>query len=455
MSTLSCSRFPVCSGCRFIGTTYDEQLDTKLQAVRTLFERAQLPGFDSGSIPGITPSPRLSGYRNRAKLVPAAGATRLHYAGHGENGPRSDGPHRESTPGVAACGMSSAPLPEQGVRLGLYRAGTHDVVDIPGCPVHTPGINRAIEVARSVIDEFDVTLYDEATCQGDLRFLTVREGLATSELLLGFVTGLSDNPYWDKLAAQVLERCDGVVGVVQNVNPRPGNVIFGPTTRLLAGQRYIEEIVCGVTIQLGITSFFQVNTAVAELAYQAILARLALTPSDTLLDLYAGVGAIGLVAAGRAKRVLCLETSSEAVEFARAAGRLGGIANIEFLRASVERRLPSLLEELRSSPTGGRLMVVLNPPRGGVEPRVIEALTDTTGPHGGPCALPARIAYLSCSPVTLLRDLARLTGGGYGIRHVELFDMCPQTEHIETLAILEPKPTQLPKPLRRALRRHI
>ncbi len=413
-SILLCPHYPACSGCSSIGTAYDRQLEAKLHAVRALFEQALLPGFDPAVIRGIAPSPRLSGYRNRSKLVPA-----------------SDTPH----------------LPvAMPVRLGLYRAGTHDVVDIPGCPVHSEGINRAIEAARAVIGEFDVVLYDETTHKGDLRFLTVREGFATSELLIGFVTGVGDHPYWEDLGASVLQRCEGAIGVVRNINPGPGNVIFGKTTRVLAGRHYLEEIVCGVRIQLGITSFFQVNTAVAKIAYEAIMAQLDLTPEDTLLDLYAGVGVIGLIAAGRVKRVFAVEASPEAVKFAISASRLNGVKNIEFLQSSVESCLPSLMKELKDDrKAGGRVIVVLNPPRGGVDPQVIEILTG---------AMPARIAYLSCSPTTLLRDLARLSGGGYRVRHVELFDMFPQTEEVETLAVLEPQSTPLPKPLRRVHIQH-
>ena len=194
----------------------------------------------------------------------------------------------------------------------------------------------------------------------------------------------------------------------------------------------------------GLTSFFQVNTAVAEKAYAAIIGGLALRARDVLLDLYSGVGAVGLVAARHVERVYGIEEVSEAVEFARAASRTNSFKNTEFLAGLVEERLPALVGELRGRGlTGNRVAAVVNPPRKGVDRKVVGQLLE---------AMPGRIAYLSCSPMTLLRDLDHLVKGGYRVRRVELFDMFPQTELVETLAILEADSRADVAPLRRSRR---
>lgn len=202
------------------------------------------------------------------------------------------------------------------IKLGLYRAGSHDVIDIPGCPVHMKGLNHAIEVIREGLGECDICLYDEVAHTGDLRFITLRQGVATAELLIGFVTRNRDFPGGDRLTRFVMDRCRNVVGVVQNINPEKGNVIFGPTNRLLAGRNHLEEIVCGVRVRLGLTSFFQVNTAVAEKAYEAIVRSLEPDNDMTLLDLYSGVGAIGLIASSHVRRIMAIEEVPEAIELA-------------------------------------------------------------------------------------------------------------------------------------------
>lgn len=397
-SVVSCPHLPACSGCSSIGIEYSEQLDAKLRSVRALFQASRLRTFDGGSINKITPSPKPCGYRNRVRLVP-----------------RRDG--------------------EQ-IALGLYQAGSHRVVDIPGCPVQPDGINAAIEVIRAAIRDLNVPLYDEVEHTGDLKFVTVREAAATGELLVGFVTRTETFPQGGDLARYVMDDCPGAVGVVQNINPQKGNIIFGPTSRALLGRDYIEELVCGIRVQLDLTSFFQANTAVAVKAYEAIIANaITETPSSTtsetptiLLDLYAGVGTIGLIAAKHATRVIGVEEFDRAVALARTAARANRIGNIEFHVGLVEEFLARVATESAWRQDCGNLVAVVNPPRKGLDSVALGALVE---------AKPVRIAYLSCAPRTLLRDLIEFERGGHRIVSVELFDMFPQTEQVETLAVLE------------------
>lgn len=379
-----------------------------------LFARSPLRSFEADSIRSITPSPNQAGYRNRVKLVP-----------------------------VRVRGQ---------IRLGLYRAGSHKVVDIPGCPVQTDGINETVEIVRTAIERFNIPLYDEGTHTSDLRFVTVRQSSGTGEILIGLVTRTQHLPHADAITGYLMDHCSHVVGVVQNINTQKGNVIFGPMSRLLAGRDYLEETVCDVRIRLGITSFFQVNTAVAVRAYESILRNVTSESSGgsdmhgalvgeppvapqsvaaedvTLLDLYAGVGTIGLVATRHVGWVYGIEESSEATELARVASRINGFYNIHFREGLVEENLPELFGDLcRQRVSGDRLVAIVNPPRKGVGATVADLLLEVE---------PARIAYLSCEPNTLLRDILRFEAGGYRVVHVELFDMFPQTEQVETLAVL-------------------
>ncbi len=404
MTTISCQHAPACSGCTAIAVPYEKQLQGKLATVQDLFIDAALTGFDAGSIKQITPSPQQDHYRNRARL-----AVR----------PIGDADRQAAGPPVA---------------LGLYKAGTHDLVDIPDCPVQTAGINRAVEVLRDAIHRCGVSIYDEQSHQGDLRYITVREGLRTGELLLGVITTREDFPGRDQLVEDVMAHCASAVGFVLNINPGKGNVIFGRTCQTLAGRDYLEELVRGVRIRLGLRSFFQINTAVAERAYEAIVKHLTsgrqqTSPDLTLLDLYCGVGTIGLVAAKVVAHVIGLEVVEEAVRLARDAADANDLANATFHQGLVQERLIELLSpEHGATAPPTELAAVVNPPRKGLGHTVVDQLIDIG---------PAQIAYLSCAPVALLRDLTRLTGGGYTIRHVELFDMFPQTDQVETLVILD------------------
>ena len=411
---LFCPHFPACSGCTRIGVPYADQLQAKLEAVRGVLARHELGGFEPGQLTEIHASPKVSHYRNRAKLVP----------------------RKCTSPDTANAGtaVTTTTATETGhIALGLYRVGTHEVVDIPGCPVQLEALNRAVESVRCCLERFDVSLYDEVQHTGDLRFVSLRAARGGRELLLGLVTRDERLDQVQDLAAALMESCPGLVGVVQNVNPVKGNVIFGTHNVLRAGHPYVEEEVCGVRVQLGLTSFFQVNTEVAALAYRALMSGLNLTLEDVLLDLYAGVGSIGLVAAGAVREVIAVEEEGEALTHARAAGESNVISNITFRAGLVEDTLPELLRAMQARDLqSNQVAVVVNPPRKGLHPRVIETLTASLTQGYAP----ARLAYLSCSPHTLARDLQLLTRAGYRILTIECFDMFPQTDQVETLALL-------------------
>jgi len=388
---LSCPHYPACSGCSAIGVAYEDQLRAKMQAVRLVLDRAEVDVVRDVAIRSIVAGPEIAAYRNRAKLVPARSG--------------------------------------EGIALGLYRAGSHEVLDIPGCPVQRDAINRVVEVVREGIVASGVRLYDEITHDGDLRFVCVREGTATGELLVCLVTRDGTFPGGADLARFIMAGGHGVVGVVQNVNPAKGNVIFGPTGKTIAGRDFIEEVVCDVRIRLGATSFFQVNTAVAERAYRAIFDGLAIRPGDMVADLYCGVGVIGLIATGRGARVVGIESDAGAIELARQSASVNGIEGADFRVGRVEDDLANLFDAADDvDGKGRRTHVVVNPPRRGLDAATVKTIAR---------AHPERVAYLSCQPRTLVRDLDRFVMAGYRPISVELFDMFPHTDQVETLAIIE------------------
>ena len=410
-SIVSCQWFPACSGCSAIGTSYREQLATKLDQVRRLFANARIPAFDATCITKIHPSERVSGYRNRVRLVPAYKSLRREV-------------NRDS-PSPTGGSITRA----DGIALGLYREDSHVVVDIPQCPVQTAEINRVLEDIRSGIESAGLGIYDESTHNGDLRFVTVRQGVNTGELLVGLVTRTDSRAGVQEVADHIVSRNAKVEGVLQNINPRPGNVVFGAKTTLLTGREYLEELVCDVRIRLGLTSFFQVNTGVAQQAYRAIQDGLMLSADDVLLDLYCGVGSIGLTTARHVSKVIGIEEVGESVHLAIDSARANGIRQAEFQVARVEDRLPRVVKHLqREGVSGPRIKLAVNPPRKGIHRRCVDVILETQ---------PSRIAYLSCSPVSLIRDTKLLVEGGYRLHRVELFDMFPQTNQVETLAILK------------------
>ena len=172
-------------------------------------------------------------------------------------------------------------------------------------------------------------------------------------------------------------------------------------------------------------SFWQANSRVAEL----LLARIKSEVDEgrTLVDAYSGSGSIGIVCAEKTHQTICIESNTTATEDAEYNAQLNGLENISFINADCADALPILVEETLSE--SSRLNVVLDPPRTGAQREVLDAII----------ASPAKkVIYMSCYPITLVRDLQVLIGeGGFQLKHVSAFDMFPQTWQIESFAILE------------------
>jgi 23S rRNA (uracil1939-C5)-methyltransferase len=330
-------------------------------------------------------SPRPLGYRNRSKLVPARAGGRI--------------------------------------VLGAYAPRTHDVVDLAGCQIAEPPLDDTAAALAAVFDRAGVAPYDERTRTGELRHVVLRAShdgrvLATWIVARPLAIGAV-------LARQFRAARPEVIGVVEHVNRGGGNAIFAADAsadRKLDGDATIEDRVGtsagAVRVRLSGGAFFQANRGVAALAYAAIAEGLSVRPDERVVDAYCGVGGIALLLARAAREVIGVESHAGAVTDAAASAALNGVTNARFVAGDVAREVGAI----ERADT-----VVLNPPRKGCAP---EALAEVV--RLGPRA----IAYLSCDPDTLGRDLAWLAGHGYRAERVTPYDMLPHTPHVEALAII-------------------
>ncbi len=385
---------PGCPGCPLMGTAYPEQLREKgARVAREL--GATLPREALPAVPPAVGSPRTEGYRAGAKLA------------LGRAGPR--------------------------VTLGIYRRGTHRVVDIPACPVHDPRINRAARALRGLLRQAPGLVSPGPGGSGWLRYAAFEVSRARGATRITLVTRTGEaRGALGALAARLCERLPEASGVVWNVNPSEGNEIFGPGWRLIRGAPDLVERFGGVEVRASPGVFLQANREQAARAYREALTLLSPGPGDDALDLYCGVGALALHLAPRVRRVVGIEVSPAAVEDARANARALGHGNASFRAGPADRELADILAE------GFRpRLVSLNPPRRGADPGVIRALRDSP---------PRAIAYLSCNPGTLARDLAALCDGGrFRVEAVVPFDFLPHTDHVEVLAALRREESEPPR----------
>jgi len=313
-----------------------------------------------------------------------------------------------------------AQLPVQdsgGLRIGYYKPGTHRVVDQKQCPINHELINRTLTVLRGRLEESGVKAYDELAHRGVLRHLAIKAGINTRQL---FVTLVTTAPELDPRSYQDLRRdLPETVGITLNLNPGRTNRILGKENRQLWGNDHYEERVDGLTYRIRTSSFFQVNTAVFERILKTIRDRLTLGGQETVLDLYSGVGVIGSSIGPRVKEVVAVEENEETVSDGIESARANGITNIRFLTGDVAIKLKDI---------GVGDIAILDPPRKGVEKTILDRLA----------GLPVReIVYLSCNPATFARDAGYLDALNYKLTEVILFDMFPQTFHMETLGFFK------------------
>lgn len=300
--------------------------------------------------------------------------------------------------------------------VGAYRPRSHAVVSTLGCAVVEPVVDR---VARAVAADHaacGLAAFDERTRAGHLRYLLVRSD--GERALAGIVTAPSaPAAAVDRLAERLRARVPAVVGVVHVVNDATGGALLGPRRRIASGAAVIREALGDLDVEVGIGSFFQVNRDQAARLYAAVADAVQAAPGVRAVDVYCGVGGIALTLAARGADVLGIERDADAVATARAAARRHG------LRARFEAADAARLVDL----AGAVDVAVVNPPRKGLAVPTRAALARLA---------PARIAYVSCHPDSLARDLGDLRGAGYRVERAVPFDLMPGTAQVETVAIL-------------------
>lgn len=305
---------------------------------------------------------------------------------------------------------------------GFYAPHSHLLVPRDRCDIQHPAINQAYAHALEGLRATGIQAYDEDTGMGALRHLVIRHGAGTGETLVGIV---SARPSLDLEAwVEHMQCLPGLAGLLFNYQPKPGNTILGPETRLLWGRDHLFEQLGGLTFKISLPSFFQVNPTQMAVLYDTVKAYAALSGNEIVLDTYAGAGTIGLWLAPWAQRIDCLEVVPAAIRDGQENAVRNGFAHLVFHTGKVEHLLPQVLRQ------GQPDVIILDPPRKGCEPSVIEAVGKSQV---------ERVVYVSCNPATLARDLGLLEKQGYILQRYRPVDMFPHTHHLETVALLTRK----------------
>jgi 23S rRNA (uracil1939-C5)-methyltransferase len=378
-----CAHYPACGGCRFQDLAYEAQVEAKAGQVRDALVR--LGGIPEPPLEPIVPAESVFHYRNK-----------LEY--------------------------SFAQYPD-GPTLGFHKAGRWDeVLEVEKCWLTTDLGNAIRNAVREWAREEGLEAYDQETQTGYLRHLVVREGRNTGQALVQLVTGPGER-FETGYFVDVLRRFPEVRSIHWAINDTPAEVTSLPT-KLLWGDDWIEEELCGLRVRVRPSVFLQTNTAMAERLYTLAGEYAGLTGGETVWDLYCGIGTIGLTMAPRALTVWGIEVSEESVACALENADLNGVTNAAFFAGNVGQ----VVQELRDR-SGDPDVVVVDPPRAGLAGKALRRL----GELGA-----GRIVYVSCNPTTLASDLKTLrVDYGYRLVKARAVDMFPHTPHVETVALVE------------------
>ena len=392
LRTPSPDRIPVdcavagpCGGCSLRHLDYTAELRAKQENVTDAFRR--IGGLDVPVL-DICPSPEADRYRNKVQFP----------VGLDKNG--------------NPC-------------IGFYAGRTHRIVPCPDCKLQPGVLNDIGNALCRFFAENGIQPYNEETGRGLVRHIFLRRGAHSGQIMVCLVCTRPNFPHADALCTRLREQFADIATILLNVNSKNTNVILGTETHTLYGPGYIEDTLCGVPVQLGPLSFYQVNTLAAERLYGIAAQYAQLTPDDLLLDLYCGMGTIGLSMVDHCRELVGVEIVPEAIESAKAnAARMGDAvaAKSRFFCADAGQAATRLAAEGLHPD-----VVMLDPPRKGCDEATLSAVVRMA---------PRRVVYVSCNPATAARDAAWLEQNGYHIEQVQPVDLFPRTKHCECVIAL-------------------
>jgi 23S rRNA (uracil1939-C5)-methyltransferase len=384
MNQALCLHFGECGGCSFQDVAYEAQLTNKEKTIRDL---AAQTGF---ACP-IRPINHFSPWYYRNKMEFTFGESR----------------------GELVLGMNS-------------KNQRNTIFNMSECRIFSKDTSVIIDTVREFCRSKGYKAYNKYTFQGFLRYLTARETKFTKQLMLGIVT--TNQTHLDKTglveALQKMSLDSKLTSVWHISSDSVSDAVVFDKKELLWGEEFVQETLGDFKFNIGIDSFFQVNPPGQLALYEKIREYVSLTGNEKVLDLFCGVGSIGIFLAAKAKQVWGVELIEPIIEAARANAKLNDIRNIDFFTADARKFL-----NIQGEPYRGIDLAIVNPPRSGAQAKFIRALLRIE---------PKMIVYSSCNPNTQFEDLALLKEA-YEPLFFEPFDFFPHTRHLECLTILRRK----------------
>ena len=314
------------------------------------------------------------------------------------------------------------------ITTGVFANRTHDIIPMHECKIQHPVSEYMAKSVVRFLQENKISAYQEETSQGIFRHVVIKIGKKTKEVMCVFVVNQKEIPKERELVDYLLKNFAKeypeyeLKTIVKNINTKNTNVILGNQNIVLYGEGYIYDKLGEYTFKISPMSFYQVNPVQTEILYNEAIKGANIQKEDIVLDLYCGIGTIGIYASAFAKQVYGIEIIEQAIEDAKENAKENHIENIEFICGDVEQALADLLDNKKVQPN----VILVDPPRRGLDNTTIQNILKVQ---------PQKVVYISCNPATMVRDLKQLEEK-YEMKGIQPVDMFPFTSHVECICVM-------------------
>ena len=381
----NCSTYERCGGCNLRHIKYEETLNMKRNAVQSLVNKT---------------------LKNKIKVKDTIG---MEFPYHYRN-------KAQYPVGIDKEGKSI---------IGVFANRTHNIIPMNNCQIQDKNSEKIATFINEYINKNKISVYDERSGKGLFRHIVIKVGKRTDEIMCIFVINGDNFKQEKELVDELVSNFSNIKTIVKNINKKNTNVILGDKNITLYGDGYIKDKLGEYTFKISPMSFYQINPIQTEKLYGIAIKKANLTGKETILDLYCGIGTIGIFASKYVKKVYGIEIVEQAIEDAKENAKINNITNVDFFAGDVEKVLEKILEKENVVPD----VIFVDPPRKGLDNTTIKNILKV---------LPKKVVYISCNPATLVRDL-NLLEEHYEIKEIQPVDMFPFTSHVECVSVLQLK----------------
>ena len=311
--------------------------------------------------------------------------------------------------------------------MGVFTERSHNIIETKECKIQNQECQTIANDIFKFITENNIDVYNEKDLKGTIRHIIIRIGIKTNEIMVILVTNEKKINKEKELIQYLTRKHKEIKTIVKNINNRNTNVILGKENEVLYGNGYIYDFLGDYKFKISPMSFYQVNPIQTEVLYNKAIEYANLTGTETIFDLYCGIGTIGLFASKHASKLYGIEIIEQAIQDAKENAEINNVKNAEFFAGDVEKLLPEFIKKQNIMPD----VIFIDPPRKGLDETTIKTILSIK---------PKKLVYISCNPATLARDLSKLIEA-YNIKEITPVDMFPYTSHVECVTVLYAKET--------------